>query len=212
MSKIFNVSEPEIKATFEVTRCTAIAPRDMDLGSRRQDALFVASVIDGEKRESVCFGCSAVPETLDEFKELYLRDDKWDDSEDTLQTVRKIYYVADPEYADAIYGNQRPSCLDLAEVERLAKEWDMTTDELLAQMHEATAAEEAMVLTQEIYELAGKEFDIDSRNELASVLYDTLGLPPVMKDQKGYRVDNEALQLLSKYPIVAKILEYRAVK
>lgn len=30
-----------------------------------------------------------------------------------------------------------PICIDLAEVERLAREWDMTTEELLEQMHEA---------------------------------------------------------------------------
>lgn len=48
------------------------------------------------------------------------------------------YYIAKPEYADAIYGNQLPICLDLAEVKRLAKEWDMTTEELLEQMNEAS--------------------------------------------------------------------------
>lgn len=53
--------------------------------------------------------------------------------------MKKTYYIADSEYSDAIYGDQLPTCLDMAEVERLAREWDMTTDELLAQMHEATA-------------------------------------------------------------------------
>lgn len=50
----------------------------------------------------------------------------------------KIYYIAKPEYADAIYGDQLPICIDLAEVKRLAKEWDMTTEELLEQMNEAS--------------------------------------------------------------------------
>lgn len=52
--------------------------------------------------------------------------------------MKKTYYIADTEYSDAIYGDQLPTCLDLTEVERLAREWDMTADELLAQMHEAT--------------------------------------------------------------------------
>lgn len=49
----------------------------------------------------------------------------------------KTYYIADSEHSDAIYGDQTPICIDLAEVERLAREWDITTEELLEQMHEA---------------------------------------------------------------------------
>ena len=53
----------------------------------------------------------------------------------------KIYYFANEDHADAIYGTENPVCIDLAEVERLAREWDMTPEELLEQMHEATAEE-----------------------------------------------------------------------
>ena len=53
----------------------------------------------------------------------------------------KTYYIADPEHSDAIYGDQLPVCIDLAEVERLAREWDMTTEDLLEQMHEASESE-----------------------------------------------------------------------
>lgn len=53
----------------------------------------------------------------------------------------KTYYFADDERADYIYGNQEPICIDIKEVERLAEEWELTTDELLEQMHEATARE-----------------------------------------------------------------------
>ena len=53
----------------------------------------------------------------------------------------KTYYIANDEYADKIYGSETPVCLSLNEVQRLAREWDMTTEELLEQMHEATANE-----------------------------------------------------------------------
>ena len=36
----------------------------------------------------------------------------------------KHYYLANPEHSDAIYGDQYPVCIDLAEVKRLAHEWD----------------------------------------------------------------------------------------
>jgi hypothetical protein len=53
----------------------------------------------------------------------------------------RYYYIADSDHSDQIYGNQEPICIDLSEVKRLAKEWDMTMDELLGQMHVATAKE-----------------------------------------------------------------------
>jgi hypothetical protein len=55
--------------------------------------------------------------------------------------MNRAYYIARPEYSDYIYGDQLPVCLDLAEVKRLAREWDMTMDELLSQMHIATTKE-----------------------------------------------------------------------
>lgn len=53
----------------------------------------------------------------------------------------KNYYFADAEYIDRIYGNESPVCVDEAEIARLASEWDMTTDELMAQFHVASQAE-----------------------------------------------------------------------
>lgn len=53
----------------------------------------------------------------------------------------KRYYMANPEHSDAIYGDEIPVCIELAEVKRLACEWGMTTDELLEQMHEASTDE-----------------------------------------------------------------------
>jgi len=53
----------------------------------------------------------------------------------------KTYYFADDEHIDKIYGDQKPVCIDLAEVKWLANEWDIPPRALLNQMHEATADE-----------------------------------------------------------------------
>lgn len=52
-----------------------------------------------------------------------------------------MLYFADAEYIDRIYGTQSPVCVDEAEIARLAAEWDMTTDELMAQFHLASQDE-----------------------------------------------------------------------
>lgn len=48
------------------------------------------------------------------------------------------FYIAKPEYSDSVYGSEYPVCLGLCAVAELAAGWEMTTEELLKQMDEAT--------------------------------------------------------------------------
>ena len=67
-------------------------------------------------------------------------------------------------------------------------------------------------LTQEIYELAGCEFNISSPKQLGEVLFFKLGLPGGKKTTKGYKTDVKVLhKLLGMHPIIEKVLEYRNV-
>lgn len=51
------------------------------------------------------------------------------------------YYFADDAYIDRIYGSASPVCIDFAELKELAAGWEIPVEELLKQMHEATAEE-----------------------------------------------------------------------
>lgn len=65
-------------------------------------------------------------------------------------------------------------------------------------------------LEHTIYSMAGKQFNIGSTKQLASVLFEDLGLPAVKKTKTGYSTDVEVLEeLRDKHPIVENILEYR---
>ncbi len=67
-------------------------------------------------------------------------------------------------------------------------------------------------LTQEIYELAGEEFNISSPKQLGEILFIKLGLPGGKKTTKGYKTDMKVLhKLLGHHPMIEKILEYRNV-
>jgi DNA polymerase-1 len=64
-------------------------------------------------------------------------------------------------------------------------------------------------LTNEIYELAGERFNINSTKQLAFILFEKLGLPAKKKTKTGYSTNEAVLNSLKEYPIVSKILEYR---
>lgn len=66
------------------------------------------------------------------------------------------------------------------------------------------------LLTREIYELAGTEFNIGSPKQLGEILFEKLQIAKGKKNKTGYKTDVKVLEkLVDKHPIVEKILEYR---
>ena len=66
-------------------------------------------------------------------------------------------------------------------------------------------------IQDEIYKLAGVEFNINSVKQLGEVLFERLSLPHDKKNKRGYSTSVEVLEELAKhYEIAGKILEYRA--
>lgn len=64
----------------------------------------------------------------------------------------------------------------------------------------------------EIYSLAGEEFNINSPKQLGIVLFEKLQLPSGKKTKSGYSTNAEILEnLQNDYPIVGKILWYRTL-
>jgi len=107
---------------------------------------------------------------------------------------------------------------------KLFEEIDMPTVEVLCDMQwngmrveEKELEEYGMqlkdginLLTQEIYNLAGEEFNINSPKQLGEILFEKMKLPVVKKNKNGYSTDVDVLEKLrSESPIIEKILDYR---
>lgn len=72
--------------------------------------------------------------------------------------------------------------------------------------------EKVEVLTKEIYDLAGEEFNISSPQQLGDILFEKLLLPHGKKGKTGYSTAVDVLnKLKGKHPIIEKILEYRSL-
>ena len=66
------------------------------------------------------------------------------------------------------------------------------------------------ILTKEIHEMAGEEFNINSTKQLGEILFEKMKLPVIKKTKSGYSTDVDVLEKLKKEdPIIEKILEYR---
>ena len=80
---------------------------------------------------------------------------------------------------------------------------------ILEEMKEETKVK-IDILTNEIYNLAGCEFNISSPKQLGEILFELLGLPGGKKGATSYKTDVKVLhKLLNEHPIIEKILTYR---
>jgi DNA polymerase-1 len=65
-------------------------------------------------------------------------------------------------------------------------------------------------ITQQIYDLANTQFNINSTKQLSQILFEELKLPIIKKTKTSYSTNEEVLiKLKDKHPIIPKLLEYR---
>ena len=104
--------------------------------------------------------------------------------------------------------------IDMPTVEVLSDmQWNgmyLSVDEL--EQYGKEIKEKIETLTQEIYDMCGMEFNINSPKQLGEVLFEKLGLPAIKKTKSGYSTAEEVLERLKpKHPVIQKILDYRQV-
>jgi DNA polymerase-1 len=67
-------------------------------------------------------------------------------------------------------------------------------------------------IEQEIYQLVGRTFNINSTRQIATLLFEELKLPAGRRTKTGYSVDSDVLEnLRDSHPVVGLVLEYRSL-
>jgi len=111
---------------------------------------------------------------------------------------------------DLLYDMEQPLAAVLAKMEIAGIKVERQTLQDMQVENEAVLER----LTQEIYELAGEEFNINSPKQLGVILFEKLKLPLeyTKKTKTGYSTAVDVLERLAPIaPIVSKILEYRQI-
>lgn len=116
--------------------------------------------------------------------------------------------ISDQEMEYLLYEIEQPLCEVLASMEILGVKTDADG---IKEFGESLMGDIA-ALTDQIYELAGHEFNIASPKQLGIVLFEELKLPGGKKTKSGYSTNADILaELADEYPIVSKVLEYRTL-
>ncbi|MDR0521474.1 MAG: DNA polymerase I [Planctomycetaceae bacterium] len=123
-----------------------------------------------------------------------------------LYKILKKQIESFPEWKELLYKIELPVMEILAEMEFTG----ITVDTALLKNLSGRFAEQMRTLENEIYTLAGHEFNIASPKQLAAVLFDELGLRKVKKTQTGQSTDIGVLEeLAADHPLPAKAAEHR---
>ncbi len=104
---------------------------------------------------------------------------------------------------------ERPLVRVLAKMEVAGIAVDRTELQSITDELKASAA----TLQDEVQELAGHEFNVNSTPQLRTVLFDELGLTPGKKTKTGYSTDAQTLEKMrDEHPIIEALLNYREVE
>lgn len=127
------------------------------------------------------------------------------ETEETMQAK-----LEDHQQSDLLFEMELPLANVLAKME-------IAGIKVEAETLKAMQAENELLidqLTEEIYQLAGQEFNINSPKQLGTILFEDMGLPLefTKKTKTGYSTAVDVLERLAPIaPIVSKILEYRQI-
>lgn len=115
--------------------------------------------------------------------------------------------IHEKKMGDLYQLEQKLACI-LAKMELNGVRIDQQRLEELGEELQATTRQ----LHDEIVDLAGVDFNINSPKQLGAILFDKLGLPVLKKTKTGYSTSADVLEKLApQHEIVQKILHYRQV-
>ncbi len=130
-----------------------------------------------------------------------------EDADIALRLKGKLLDALKEEELDRLFFEiEMPLVPVIAHMERRGVKVDREKLSLLGKQME----HQMSTLEQEIYQLAGEKFNINSPRQLAKILFEKLKLKPIKKTKTSYSTGTEVLEVLAlEHPLPGKILEYR---
>lgn len=207
------------KVMFDVKEAIVKLNCRIDIKNIADDTAIAAYLVDPAKNEytieklaSEYFGTVI---EKPEVKQLSLLDDVETDRSEYLAKCAVALGVLNERIGDKIKENGQEKLYQEVELPLVTVLAHLEINGFLVDDHQLKEfadklGEKIDALTNEIYMLAGEEFNINSPKQLGVILFEKLELKPVKKTKTGYATNADVLEKLrDKHPIVNFIMEYR---
>ena len=207
------------KVMFDVKEAIVKLNCRIDIKNIADDTAIAAYLVDPAKNEytieklaSEYFGTVI---EKPEVKQLSLLDDVETDRSEYLAKCAVALGVLNERIGDKIKENGQEKLYQEVELPLVTVLAHLEINGFLVDDHQLKEfadklGEKIDALTNEIYMLAGEEFNINSPKQLGVILFEKLELKTVKKTKTGYATNADVLEKLrDKHPIVNFIMEYR---
>ncbi len=183
------------------------------------DTMIASYLLDYNIKEDISYLSSMLGYKIDFYDTIYGKTKKKAPTEDViaLHAIKKAKFIFETKqfFADKIKEEELTYLFEEIEMPLSHVLGDMeytgikVSPETLLDM-KVMLSKQIDILSQEIYELAGLEFNIASPKQLSEVLFEKLGLQSGKKTARGNSTASDVLQkLILAHPIIPKIIDYR---
>ena len=204
-----------VKYTYDLKKMLVVFKRyGISVNNVKFDTMISAYLLNYDVRDDICFLADEMNYNIP----VYNKKEEVSEVEAANRAILKAKFIYESkdklstemdreEMADLFNNIELPLASVLAGMESEG----ITIDRhVLEEMGEEIKIKLELI-TKDIYNYAGCEFNINSPKQLGEILFDKLKLPFAKKNKVGYVTDADVLKKLADYPIVSKILEYRVL-
>lgn len=210
-----------IKSTYDLKKdYVALKWNDIDITNVNFDAMIASSLLDYNVKDDIAYLSNQMGHDLEFYEKVYGKGtrlhipDEGEIAKNCINKARFIYEtkeellnkLKDEEMLDLYYDIEHPLITVLGDMEYNGVYVDKSILEEMGKEIEIKLE----LLSKDIYNLAGEEFNISSPFQLGDILFEKLGLPHGKIGTRGYSTAIDVLEKIKdKHPIINLIIEHR---
>lgn len=209
------------KSVYDLKKAyVALKWNNINIGNVNFDTMIAASLLDYNVKDDAAYLSNQMGHDLEFYEGVYGKGaklhipDEIEVAKNCINKARFIYEtkeellnkLKDEEMLDLYNNIEHPLITVLGDMEYNGVYVDKSVLEEMGKEIEIKLE----LLSKDIYNLAGEEFNISSPFQLGDILFDKLGLPHGKKGTRGYSTAIDVLEKLKdKHPIINLIIEHR---
>ena len=210
-----------IKSTYDLKKdYVALKWNDIDITNVNFDAMIASSLLDYNVKDDIAYLSNQMGHDLEFYEKVYGKGtrlhipDEVEIAKNCINKARFIYETKEEllnklkneEMLDLYYDIEHPLITVLGDMEYNGVYVDKSILEEMGKEIEIKLE----LLSKDIYNLAGEEFNISSPFQLGDILFEKLGLPHGKIGTRGYSTAIDVLEKIKdKHPIINLIIEHR---
>ena len=210
-----------VKSTYDLKKTyIALKWNNINITNVTFDAMIASSLLDYNVKDDIAYLSNQMGHDLEFYESVYGKGsrlhipDEMEVAKNCINKARFIYETKEEllnklkdEEMFELYGDiEHPLITVLGDMEYNGVYVDKNVLEEMGKEIEIKLE----LLSKDIYNLAGEEFNISSPFQLGDILFDKLGLPHGKKGTRGYSTAIDVLEKLKdKHPIINLIIEHR---